>query len=119
MITNPSLHASTLPSALSSSLITLHGSSVKCMPCLPFRALRKINWIRATSAADGGPIESSPALGSKNPLAVVLDIPRTIWKKTMRPLSDFGFGGRSIWEGGVGLFLVSSAVLFALSLAWN
>ncbi|KAG4906702.1 hypothetical protein AAZX31_20G042700 [Glycine max] len=118
MITNPSLHASTLPSALSSSLITLHGSSVKCMPCLPFRALRKINWIRATSAADGGPIESSPALGSKNPLAVVLDIPRTIWKKTMRPLSDFGFGGRSIWEGGVGLFLVSSAVLFALSLAW-
>ena len=36
----------------------------------------------------------------------------------MRPLSDFGFGGRSIWEGGVGLFLVSSAVLFALSLAW-
>ena len=118
MITNPSLHASTLPSALSSSLITLHGSSVKCMPCLPFRALRKINWIRATSAADGGPIESSPALGSKNPLAVVLDIPRTIWKKTMRPLSDFGFGGRSIWEGGVGLFLVSGAVLFALSLAW-
>ncbi|KAL5149824.1 Protein TRIGALACTOSYLDIACYLGLYCEROL 2, chloroplastic [Glycine soja] len=118
MITNPSLHASTLPSALSSSLVTLHGSFVNCMPCFPFRPQRKINRIRATSAADGGPVESSPASGSKNPLAVVLDIPGTLWKQTMRPLSDFGFGGRSIWEGGVGLFLVSGAVLFALSLAW-
>ncbi|GAV92172.1 MCE domain-containing protein, partial [Cephalotus follicularis] len=40
--------------------------------------------------------------------------PTIIW----RPLSDFGFGSRSIWEGGVGLFLVSGAVLLALSLAW-
>lgn len=36
----------------------------------------------------------------------------------MRPLSDFGFGSRSVWEGGVGLFLVSGTVLFVLSLAW-
>jgi ABC-type transporter Mla subunit MlaD len=36
----------------------------------------------------------------------------------LKPLSDFGFGRRSIWEGGVGLFLVSGAVLVALSLAW-
>ncbi|XP_020228110.1 protein TRIGALACTOSYLDIACYLGLYCEROL 2, chloroplastic [Cajanus cajan] len=117
MIRNPPLHASTLPSALSSSLITLHGSSVNCVPCLPFRPQRKINRIRATSA-DAGHIEPSPASGSKNPLATVLDIPRTLWRQTLRPLSDFGFGGRSIWEGGVGLFLVSGAVLFALSLAW-
>lgn len=117
MIRNPPLHASTLPSVLSSSLITLHGSSVNCMPCLPLRSQRKINRIRATSA-DAGHIEPSPTSGSKNPLAVVLEIPRTLWRQTMRPLSDFGFGGRSIWEGGVGLFLVSGAVLFALSLAW-
>jgi len=114
---NSPLHASTLPSALSSARITLHGSSVNCMPCLPFRPLRKINIIRATSA-DGGHVEQSPASGSTSPLAVVLDIPRTLWRQTMRPLGDFGFGGRSIWEGGVGLFLVSGAVLFALSLAW-
>ncbi|XP_076911770.1 protein TRIGALACTOSYLDIACYLGLYCEROL 2, chloroplastic-like [Bidens hawaiensis] len=52
---------------------------------------------------------------SKNPLA---DVPRNLWKQTLRPLSDFGFGRRSIWEGGVGLFLVSGSVLLALSLLW-
>ncbi|KAH1263530.1 Protein TRIGALACTOSYLDIACYLGLYCEROL 2, chloroplastic [Glycine max] len=30
----------------------------------------------------------------------------------LRPLSDFGFSDWSNWEGGVGLFLVSGAVLF-------
>lgn len=47
-----------------------------------------------------------------------MDVPRTIWRQTLRPLNDFGFGHRSIWEGGVGLFLVSGAVILALSLAW-
>lgn len=54
----------------------------------------------------------------KNPLAIALDVPRNLWKQTLRPLSDFGFGRRSIWEGGVGLFLVSGTVLLALSLVW-
>uniref|UniRef100_A0A6N2L0K2 Uncharacterized protein n=1 Tax=Salix viminalis TaxID=40686 RepID=A0A6N2L0K2_SALVM len=53
-----------------------------------------------------------------NALAVILEVPRYIWRQTLKPLSDFGFGRRSIWEGGVGLFLVSGAVLVALSLAW-
>ncbi|ESW18196.1 hypothetical protein PHAVU_006G021000 [Phaseolus vulgaris] len=117
MIMNSPLHASTLTSALSSTRITLHGSSINCMPCHPFRPLRKINIIRATSG-DGGHMEQSPASGSTNPLSVVLEIPGTLWRQTIRPLGDFGFGGRSIWEGGVGMFLVSGAVLFALSLAW-
>lgn len=56
--------------------------------------------------------------GTKSAFAAVLEVPRSIWKKTLRPLSDFGFGRRSIWEGGVGLFLVSGTVLFVLSLAW-
>ncbi|KAH9783476.1 protein TRIGALACTOSYLDIACYLGLYCEROL 2 [Citrus sinensis] len=47
-----------------------------------------------------------------------MDVPRNIWRRTLRPLSDFGFGRRSVWEGGVGLFLVSGTVLLALSLAW-
>ncbi|PIN24284.1 hypothetical protein CDL12_02994 [Handroanthus impetiginosus] len=55
---------------------------------------------------------------SKSPLSLVLDVPRTIWKQTLKPLSDFGFGRKSIWEGGVGLFLVSGTLLLALSLAW-
>ncbi|KAI7742534.1 hypothetical protein M8C21_017610 [Ambrosia artemisiifolia] len=54
----------------------------------------------------------------KSPLAVIVDIPGTLWKQTLRPLSDFGFGRRSIWEGGVGLFVVSSTVLLAVSLVW-
>ncbi|XP_060191204.1 protein TRIGALACTOSYLDIACYLGLYCEROL 2, chloroplastic [Lycium barbarum] len=61
--------------------------------------------------------EQQPA-SSSGPLSVILDVPRNIWKRTMRPLSDFGFGKRSIWEGGVGLFIVSGTVLLALSLAW-
>ncbi|CAN4083658.1 unnamed protein product [Withania somnifera] len=54
----------------------------------------------------------------KGALSVILDVPKNIWKRTMHPLSDFGFGKRSIWEGGVGLFIVSGTVLLALSLAW-
>ncbi|KAK4347688.1 hypothetical protein RND71_034027 [Anisodus tanguticus] len=64
--------------------------------------------------------QQQPASSSEHngPLSVILDVPRNIWKRTMRPLSDFGFGKRSIWEGGVGLFIVSGTVLLALSLAW-
>lgn len=29
-----------------------------------------------------------------------------------------GFDGKSIWEGGVGMFVVYGTVLFVLSLAW-
>jgi ABC-type transporter Mla subunit MlaD len=36
----------------------------------------------------------------------------------VQPLGDYGFGKRSVWEGGVGLFLVSGAALLALALAW-
>ncbi|KAI3664826.1 hypothetical protein L6452_43435 [Arctium lappa] len=61
---------------------------------------------------------SSLESNKKNPLAVALDVPRNLWKQTLRPLSDFGFGRRSIWEGGVGLFLVSGTVLLALTLVW-
>ncbi|CAA6669378.1 unnamed protein product [Spirodela intermedia] len=53
-----------------------------------------------------------------NPVAAVLSIPRTIWSRILNPLSDFGFGRRSIWEGGVGLFIASGTVLMALTLVW-
>ncbi|KAK4360838.1 hypothetical protein RND71_019790 [Anisodus tanguticus] len=62
--------------------------------------------------------EHQQPASSSGPLSVILDVPRNIWKRTMRPFSDFGFGKRSIWEGGVGLFIVSGTVLLALSLAW-
>lgn len=78
--------------------------------------------LKAMSANAGHSQEQEQQPGSsseqKSPLSVILDVPRNIWRRTMRPLSDFGFGRRSIWEGGVGLFIVSGTVLLALSLAW-
>ncbi|XP_058782420.1 protein TRIGALACTOSYLDIACYLGLYCEROL 2, chloroplastic-like isoform X2 [Vicia villosa] len=112
MFGSPPLHLSTFPTCLSSPLIILPSNSY-----LPYGPRRKINRITAISA-DAGNVEPSSPSGSNNPLSLVFDIPRAIWRQTTRPLTDFGFGGRSIWEGGVGLFLVSGAVLFALSLAW-
>ncbi|KAH7672749.1 Mce/MlaD domain-containing protein [Dioscorea alata] len=79
------------------------------VPYLPAKPRRRISTVRASSA-------SSPE--RRNPLTQVLDVPKTLWKRTLQPLSDFGFGSRSIWEGGVGLFMVSGAALLALSLVW-
>ncbi|XP_031488029.1 protein TRIGALACTOSYLDIACYLGLYCEROL 2, chloroplastic [Nymphaea colorata] len=70
--------------------------------------------IRASSSSE----EDRSSGGGRNPLSLVLDVPRAIWRQTLRPLGDFGFGRRSVWEGGVGLFVVSGTVLLALSLAW-
>ncbi|CAK8565235.1 unnamed protein product [Lathyrus sativus] len=101
MVGTPPLHTSTFP------MITLPRNPFHSMLYLPHVPRRKINRITATSA-DAGNVEPS-----NNPLSLA-----SIRRQTRRPLTDFGFGGRSIWEGGVGLFLVSGAVLFALSLAW-
>lgn len=112
MIGNSLAQVSTCPTMLSLSRF-----SSNSLPYLPSRST-KLTQIRATSANTGHGQPPSSSKREKNILAVVLDAPRTIWRQTLRPLSDFGFGSRSIWEGGVGLFLVSGAVLLALSLAW-
>ncbi|KAJ4969954.1 hypothetical protein NE237_003053 [Protea cynaroides] len=85
---------------------------------LPFRPLKKFVHVRASSADTGQSPPASASSERNNPLAVILDVPGTIWRQTLRPLSDFGFGKRSIWEGAVGLFVVSGTLLFALSLVW-
>lgn len=36
----------------------------------------------------------------------------------LQSLSDFGFGRRSIWEGGVGLFIITGGFMFALLISW-
>lgn len=88
----------------------------------PIRPKNQTFSVKAMSANTGHSQEQEQQPGSsseqKGPLSVILDVPRSIWRRTMRPLSDFGFGRRSIWEGGVGLFIVSGTVLLALSLAW-
>ncbi|CAA3032345.1 TRIGALACTOSYLDIACYLGLYCEROL 2, chloroplastic [Olea europaea subsp. europaea] len=117
-------HISSSAIAFPSYLITptKQHCSLKISPCLetPLRHKRKVLCVKATSSADRGHTQPQPTSSSesKSPLSVIFDVPRTIWRQTLRPLSDFGFGRRSIWEGGVGLFLISGTVLLALSLAW-
>lgn len=112
---------STCPTVLFSSSSSLTHNPSNSLPPLPPPPRSRTKIARITTAAsssDVGGRGQPPVSEKKNPLVVVLDVPRTIWKRTLRPLSDFGFGHRSIWEGGVGLFLVSGAVILALSLAW-
>lgn len=72
--------------------------------------------IKATNSdSSSGPPGAS---SGKNPLAAVLEVPKALWRQTLQPLGDFGFGQRSIWEGGIGLFIVSGAALFALAIVW-
>ncbi|KAK2641891.1 hypothetical protein Ddye_023654 [Dipteronia dyeriana] len=118
MVGNSLVSVSTCPTRSASSMITTTcSSSSNFLPCLPPRPKAKLTPVRALSA-DTGHNQPPSSSESKNPLAVVLDVPRKLWRQTLRPLSDFGFGRKSVWEGGVGLFLVSGTVLLALSLAW-
>ncbi|CAD5163070.1 unnamed protein product [Musa acuminata subsp. malaccensis] len=80
------------------------------------RATRRFLRIKAASASSDE--NRSPSAKGKSPLAAVLEVPKTLWRQTMQPLGDFGFGWRSVWEGGVGLFIVSGAALFALAMVW-
>ncbi|PKA63153.1 Protein trigalactosyldiacylglycerol 2, chloroplastic [Apostasia shenzhenica] len=84
--------------------------------CLTSKFSRTAIKIKA-NLVDGSETYPSSTRG-KNPLVAVLEVPRVIWRKTLQPLSNFGFGQRSIWEGGVGLFIVSGVALTALTLAW-
>lgn len=117
MVGNPAIHLSSLPTSVSSCLISLPGNSLKFAP-LSIRNRKKITKIRAISSDTSNVKKQSSSSETRNPLAVVFDIPRRIWKQTLVPLSDFGFGRNSVWEGGVGLFLVSGTILFVLSMAW-
>ncbi|XP_012076181.2 protein TRIGALACTOSYLDIACYLGLYCEROL 2, chloroplastic isoform X1 [Jatropha curcas] len=115
MVGNSLAQVSTGPATMLASSLTVlpHG-----LPYLPSRQKKQLRQVRAMSADVGPSQASSSSSEKKNPLAVVLGVPQNVWRQTLKPLSDFGFGRRSIWEGGVGLFLVSAIVLSTLSLAW-
>ncbi|XAR55134.1 hypothetical protein NMG60_11030541 [Bertholletia excelsa] len=118
MVGNLLFHASSGRTVLSSSLITYTRSSTTLLHCLPPKSRKIFVRVRAASSPDNGPTQPTPSTEQRNLVSIVLNVPRTIWKQTFRPLSDFGFGKGSIWEGGVGLFLLSATVLFALCVAW-
>ncbi|CAN0857985.1 Protein TRIGALACTOSYLDIACYLGLYCEROL 2, chloroplastic [Linum grandiflorum] len=109
--------ATVFSTMLSSSMVVVPHRYTNHLPYLPLKPQRRMPVIHAMSSdtEQGQPLPSS---STRNPLSLVLEVPKTLWRQTLKPLSDFGFGRRSIWEGGVGLFLVSGAVLLALSLAW-
>uniref|UniRef100_A0A1J3CAB3 Protein TRIGALACTOSYLDIACYLGLYCEROL 2, chloroplastic n=1 Tax=Noccaea caerulescens TaxID=107243 RepID=A0A1J3CAB3_NOCCA len=112
MIGNPVIQ---VPSSLmpSSSMIVCPRASLSGLPFLPPKPRTRHLVVRAAAS------NSQPSSDEgKSPLSVVLDVPRNIWRQTLKPLSDFGFGKRSVWEGGVGLFIVSGATLVALTWAW-
>lgn len=108
-----------LPSStgITSSLIHIRHCSSNSLPSLPSRCQKRVVFVKA-SLSNTENNQSLPSPDGKSALSAVLDVPRRLWKQTLRPLGDFGFGRRSIWEGGVGLFLISGTVLFVLSLAW-
>eukprot|EP00249_Psilotum_nudum_P018113 c26644_g1_i1 orf=255-1526(+) len=60
----------------------------------------------------------SSSKDSKGFASKLLDVPRSVWRQIVTPLSNFGFGKRSLWEGGVGLFIISGIVLLAATLSW-
>ena len=41
------------------------------------------------------------------------------WKSVTGPMRDFGFGRKSIWEGGVGIFLVAGVAVGGALVAWT
>lgn len=62
---------------------------------------RKSNFLIRAVAADAHPSDEDSS-GKK-------DIPSLLmaaWDRFVRPLRDFGFGRKSVWEGGVGLFIL-------------
>ncbi|KAJ3682052.1 hypothetical protein LUZ60_014625 [Juncus effusus] len=103
--------------------LLLHPSSPKPLPIIPSPPLSKFKpksfRLQSSTSSSPDPDPQKNPLLSNNPLlSSVLEAPKTIWKQTLKPLSDFGFGKRSIWEGGVGLFMVSGAAILALTLVW-
>lgn len=58
----------------------------------------------------------TPASEQKRP--TVVNLPKAIWMQLTQPLRNFGYGRRSMWEGGVGLFIMVGAGLLMLVFAW-
>ncbi|KAJ7518989.1 hypothetical protein O6H91_20G018100 [Diphasiastrum complanatum] len=84
-----------------------------------FRNPRSILITRA-SGNSSEPSQGSSSITTKMRIrfAKALEVPQSIWDRLVHPLSNFGFGKRSVWEAGVGLFVLSGFVLLFITLAW-
>eukprot|EP00897_Mesotaenium_endlicherianum_P002487 jgi/Mesen1/2266/ME000154S01436 len=63
------------------------------------------------------PIPPSESKGN-NPFTALARFIQSFWRQVSLPLGNFGFGKRSIWEGGVGLFVVTGVVMLAMLITW-
>ena len=117
MVSNRFIQAPIKSSGLAYPLIQIRHCPENSLPCLPSRCPKRVVFIKAVSAnsENNQPPSSWEA---KAPLSAALDVPCSIWKQALHPLSDLGFGRRNIWEGGVGIFIVSSTLLLALGFSW-
>eukprot|EP00232_Nephroselmis_pyriformis_P027851 CAMPEP_0182868296 /NCGR_PEP_ID=MMETSP0034_2-20130328/9225_1 /TAXON_ID=156128 /ORGANISM="Nephroselmis pyriformis, Strain CCMP717" /LENGTH=403 /DNA_ID=CAMNT_0025000691 /DNA_START=119 /DNA_END=1330 /DNA_ORIENTATION=+ len=82
------------------------GASLIGAPALPPREVRP-RTVRV-EAFEGGAAEGEEE--PKKPSGFVAGL--------VRPLLDFGFGKKSMWEGGVGLFVISGVGMAVLLIGW-
>ncbi|KAI5075009.1 hypothetical protein GOP47_0010970 [Adiantum capillus-veneris] len=73
---------------------------------------------RATVEQPSSPAQVDAKATKISFFPTVLGLPASLWRQLTNPLSNFGFGKRSVWEGGVGIFIISGAVLFTLTVGW-
>ncbi|KAL2620465.1 hypothetical protein R1flu_000670 [Riccia fluitans] len=82
----------------------------------------RVNATGGNNTSEPAPVPSVSSTTSTQkkpgPFAQIFSIPKSVWKSVVSPLNNFGFGSTSIWEGGVGLFVVSGVVLLAATLTW-
>lgn len=74
--------------------------------------------VRAKVTNNGSDQTSSPPPKEQAVSQNILSLPGAIWRQILTPLSNFGFGKRSVWEGGVGLFVLSGMLLLTITLVW-
>lgn len=101
MVGHTMVQGLTSSTGITSSLIHIRHCSSNSLPSLPSRCQKRVVFVKA-SLSNTENNQSLPSPDGKSALSAVLDVPRRLWKQTLRPLGDFGFGRRSIWEGGVG-----------------
>lgn len=104
---------------LASQNVEFFGFSAKDLNMPLKRNFRSTSLRASTSSSNSteqNPSSSPPK--QKSQLLAILDLPRTVWRQTFNPLSNFGFGNKSIREAGVGLFMISGAVLLAFTVVW-
>eukprot|EP00898_Chlorokybus_atmophyticus_P004060 jgi/Chlat1/4655/Chrsp3S05600 len=88
------------------------------------RARRRLQQ-RWSSSSRGGKVGASAAAGAgaSSSSSVVAESSTSsaaalLWKRIVQPLRNFGFGRRTVWEGGVGLFLAAGVAVSIIVASW-